>query len=102
MDSDVEARKLVGADLGRPRQELPPLPAGRYYVADLVGMRVEDETGGYLGRLQAIFPSGAHDLYEVKPESGSAFLVPAVKEFIKQVDLEKRRLVIHLIPGIYP
>ncbi len=39
------AEALRGRELFVPRAEAAPLPEGRYYIADLIGMQVVDEAG---------------------------------------------------------
>src|SRR3990170_2087007 len=39
-DDRDQARRLVGAEVGLLREQLPPLGPGEYYWADLIGLRV--------------------------------------------------------------
>ena len=63
-----------------------PLPEGRYYISDLIGMRVQDETGAELGRLSDVMQAGGNDVYEVA--GGRTFRFPALKRVLKGVDVE--------------
>jgi ribosomal 30S subunit maturation factor RimM len=45
---------------------------------------------------------GPQDVYEIKDENGNTCLVPACKEFIKNVDVKNKRMTINLIDGLHP
>jgi 16S rRNA processing protein RimM len=84
------------------RDDIWDNPEDTYFVKDLVGMKVVSEDGKPIGTLSNVLENPAHDLYEISPEDTSkpAFLVPAVKEFILDVDLENRVMTIHLMEGL--
>lgn len=85
-----------------PKSEVHPLPEGSYYVFDLVGLAVVDPDGNALGRLVAVDGgSTAHDLYVVETAPGKRYMVPAVKAFVKAIDLAKGLVVIAPIPGLF-
>ena len=67
---------------------------------DLVGCRVVSEDGTPVGTLRTILSRPAQDLYEIEKEDGSAFLLPAVKEFVRSVDVGNKIITIHLIEGL--
>lgn len=71
------------------------LDEDEYFTADLIGMRVVTEAGEVLGEVEKVLPYPAHDLLVV-----DGIMIPAVKEFVKQVDLKGRRMVVHLIEGM--
>jgi 16S rRNA processing protein RimM len=82
-----------GAELSVPRDELGPLPADSYYVADLVGLEVLDETGAVVGVVRDVHPGPANDALELD----SGLLLPLVEDCVREVDLEGGR--VHLNPG---
>ena len=82
-----------GAELAVRRDDLPDLPAGSYYVSDLVGMRVVDEGGEHVGVVRDVLPGPANDALELD----TGLLLPLVEECVRQVDLRARR--IHLNRG---
>lgn len=95
------AEGLAGGELWAEAATSPPLEPDTYYHHQLLGLAVTDEAGEPLGRLVAIRP-GAHDNYEVEAPDGRRFLVPAVAEFVREVDLAAGRMVIRPIPGLLP
>ena len=71
-----------------------------FYADDLIGMEVFDESGNLLGELSDILNKPTQDLYEVSCGDGKSFVIPAVKEFILDVDTEENKMVVHLIDGL--
>ncbi|MCO6442127.1 MAG: ribosome maturation factor RimM [Nitrococcus mobilis] len=60
-----QARARVGCDIAIPRASLPPLPAGEYYWADLIGLRVQTLEGVDLGRVSRLLETGGNDVLVV-------------------------------------
>lgn len=70
------------------REDLP-LPDGSFFIADLLGLPVYDiDTGSVYGTLDDVSDNAASQLYHVKTAAGMVYL-PAVPEFIIDIDLEK-------------
>jgi len=92
-DRDVAAG-FTNLELMVPRVVLPPLGQGEYYVVDLVGCAAFDEDGRPRGTVVSVYWNGHQDILEIKDEGGAELLIPAVPDFLRQVDLEARRLVI--------
>ena len=63
------------------------LPRGAYFLQDIIGATVIDESGAEVGKLTDIMETPASKIYVVKGES--EHLIPAVDEFIISVDTEK-------------
>lgn len=75
------------------------LEEDRYYVEDLIGMKIVDEKHGEIGELIDVMQNPAHDLYVVKtPEK--EILIPVVEAFVGDVDVEKRQIHVTLIDGM--
>ncbi|WP_019227124.1 ribosome maturation factor RimM [Sedimentibacter sp. B4] len=79
--------------------QLRELPEGSYYLFDLEGMEVYSDLGEYIGKISEIYQTGANDVYEVKDKNKS-YLIPAVKEVIKEVSVKEKKMVIHVIEGL--
>ncbi|MFZ5814846.1 MAG: ribosome maturation factor RimM [Bacillota bacterium] len=96
-----QAESLRGQYLLVPRSEVHPLPEGHYYDFDLIGIEVVDPGGARLGRLVEVdHNSPVHDLYVVETAPGKRYMVPAVRQFVKEIDLAGGRMVIQPIPGL--
>ena len=75
------------------------LPEGSLFIADLLGLPVYDgET--MLGTLAEVMPTPANDVYVVKSEDGQEHLIPAVPEFILDIDADEKTIRVHLIEGM--
>jgi 16S rRNA processing protein RimM len=82
-----------GAELAIRRNDLPELPADTYYVADLMGMSVLDETGRQVGVVCDVLPGPANDVLELD----TGLLLPLVEACVRDVDLHARRVLLN--PG---
>lgn len=79
-----------------------PLPEGRYFIQDVIGLEVLDEdTGRHYGKLTDVIKTGANDVYQVTDESGKNYLLPVIEQVILRTDLETGRLFIRPIRGIF-
>ena len=95
-----EAEKFRNSYLLINRENEKPLEKGTYYIVDMVGLEVYTDEGEKLGILDDIFNSGSSDIYVVKNELGKQILLPAIKEVIKNIDMENRKITVHLIKGL--
>lgn len=78
-----------------------PLGEDEYYNRDLYDLKVVTEEGEELGEITEIFPTGSNDVYVVKKDGkGKEFLLPAIKDCIKNVDLENGVMTVKLLEGL--
>jgi len=99
IDSREDAEALTNAPVWVPRQALPPLGPGEFYVEDIVGCRVETEEGQALGVVEGVFWNGAQDVMTVGAGSGAfdeadSVLIPLVPAFVRTVDPVGGRVVV--------
>mgnify|MGYP001625294426 CR=1 FL=1 len=94
------AEKYKGCYIKIKRENAKKLPEDTYFIADLIGLPVYDESGKLLGKVDDIYNNKSHDIYVVKDELGKQILLPSTKEVIKQVDIDNERIVVHLIDGL--
>ena len=74
------------------------LPKGRHFVADLLGAAVVDEQGTEIGRLTEVLDMPAGQVYVVQGETEHT--IPAVPEFILDIDADGKVIRVHLIEGM--
>jgi len=86
------AEALRGTLLTIPRAALPPLDAGEYYHADLIGLTVTTPDGSPVGTVVDVDNFGAGDVIEVEKPGGKRFMAPMRVEAVPEWDGE--RLVI--------
>lgn len=97
IDSRDSAALWMGREIAIRREQLPSLEEGRYYWADLVGLRVFTLQGSHLGRVKRLLETGANDILAVEGERERLipFLTGAV---VKRVDLSQGVLVVDWDP----
>ncbi|MCU0573299.1 MAG: ribosome maturation factor RimM [Syntrophobacteraceae bacterium] len=93
------ARSIAGLEIFLPESGLPPLEDGEYYYYQLIGLSVEKMDGTPVGAIAGIIETGSHDVYVVRDRERE-FLIPAVDEVIREVDLAGRRVVIDPPEGL--
>lgn len=82
------------------RSDAINLPEDSYFIVDLIGLEVFTEAGKSLGNLVDVFPTGSNDVYVVKNELGKQILLPAIGDVIKEVDIESKKMIVHLLEGM--
>ena len=98
-DDRNTAEQLRGMLVQIPFQEAVPLEEGEYYHFQLIGVQVETESADLLGRVVQVLETGTHDVYVVRGAQGE-ILVPAVDDLVLELDLESKRMVVRLLPGM--
>ena len=88
-----EAEKLKDYLIQIPEEDLVQLEQGHYYVFQLIGLDVYNSQGQHLGQLKEVFQTGANDVYLIKSEAGKEILVPAIKDVIKEVNIEEKKII---------
>ena len=74
------------------------LPKGAFFLQDIIGAAVVDESGNEIGKLADVMETPASNVYVVKGET--EHLIPAVPEFILSTDAENGIITVHLIEGM--
>ena len=100
IDNINDIEKYKGKDLWIPREEAQELGEDEYYIADLQGLNVVLEDGTGFGTLRDVMETGANDVYIIDSNEHGEVLLPAIKECILDVDLEKNIMTVHLMKGL--
>ncbi len=98
LSTPEDVKKLKGKELLIKEEQSPPLPEGVYYHYQIMGLEVFTEQGELIGRVTNIIETGSNDVYVVTGER--EVLIPAIDEVVKEIDLENKRMIIHLIEGL--
>ncbi|MGA1839857.1 MAG: ribosome maturation factor RimM [bacterium] len=93
------AEEWIGAEVKIDSKDLWPLKEGEYYRFQIEGLDVITEEGESLGKVADILSTGSNDVYVVK-KGEKEYLLPAIKEVIKVIDLERKVLIVHLLEGL--
>lgn len=96
--NDIE--KYKGKSLLIERKDAVKLEKDEYFIADLLGVRVENEDGSFGGVLKDVLTTGANDVYVVEADDGKEVLIPAIRDCILSVDLAAGQMKVHLLEGL--
>lgn len=100
VDGRDEAEGLRKMQVFALEEDLPPLAEDEWYIHDLVGLDVFDEEGRQLGTLRDVMSMPAHDVFIIARSGQPDAMVPAVEEFLDEVDLAAGRIVVRPIEGL--
>ena len=87
-------------DLLITRDQAIPLEEDEIFITDLIGLNVVTDEGETLGTLTDVMETGANDVYCVKTPEGKELLLPAIRDCILDVDLDKEEMLVHVLPGL--
>ena len=89
-----------GKNLYVTRENAVKLQKDEYFIADMIGMRVFSTEGEELGTLTDVLQTGANDVYVVEQEGAQQLLLPAIKDCIRDIDMEQMVMTVYLMPGL--
>lgn len=95
IDTIAAAEAMRGTRIYIPRAWAVELDEGQYYHHQLLGLQVVTTAGEELGPITEIWPTGANDVYET-----TLALIPAIKEFIREINIAEGRMVVQAMPGL--
>ena len=94
--STNEAELLRDKHIYIKAEDLPELEEDEFYVADLVGIPVYDLEGKQIGTFKDSLSTGSNDVYVIAVPGAKDILVPALKEYFKEINLAEKRIVVQL------
>ncbi len=101
-DSLNDVERLKNKDLLVTREEAVPLEPGEYFICDLIGLSVYEDIAPdvKIGVIDDVLETAANNVYVIKTEDKKEILVPAIDDCKRVIDLENKRMTIHLLPGL--
>ena len=101
-DKIEDVEKYKGNDIYINEDQKRELPEGTYHVSDLIGCDIFDiESNQVIGSLVDILQNTAQGIYVIKHQvENKKFMVPCVKEFVKEIDIDSNQIKIKLIEGM--
>lgn len=105
IESINDALTLKGMQIKVSHNEAYPLPEGRHYIFDLIGLNVVTTEGLHLGKItDVLLSSGANDVYVVRPRPGitklNEILIPVIDRVVLDIDMAKEQVLISLLDGL--
>jgi 16S rRNA processing protein RimM len=95
-----QAEALSKAVLFVPEAMSPELPEGSWWDHQLVGCRVETDTGRALGELKDVIHTAANDVWSVVDAARTETLIPVLNDVLVDVDVDARRIVVREVEGL--
>ncbi len=99
IDNMTEAENLRNTVIEANRSN-KKLPENTYYIADLIDLDVYTDENNFLGKVKDIYNTGANDIYSIETPEGKEILLPAIKDVIKQIDIENKKIIVHILKGL--
>lgn len=100
IDNINDIEKYKGKSLYVTREHAVKLKKDEYFIADLIGMRAVTEEAEELGTIKDVLQTSANDVYIIKKDGEDELLVPAIKDCVKNVDIEGGVMTLHLLEGL--
>ena len=99
-DSINDIEKYRGLSLFVTRENAVKLEKDEYFIADLIGLSVENEDGERIGELTDVMETGANDVYVIRRGDGGELLLPAIRQCILETDVVKGYMKVHVLEGL--
>lgn len=100
IDDINQAEKYRNCYLKIDRKDAVELPEDTYFIVDLLDMQVYTDENLPLGKIIDVYPTGSNDIYVVKNDEGKQILLPAIGQVVKEVDIQNKKMIVHLIDGL--
>ncbi|MCX8010165.1 MAG: ribosome maturation factor RimM [Ignavibacteria bacterium] len=100
IDSLEQAEQLLKKNIFIEEKDLKQLDENTYYIHDIVGLQVIDEKDHFLGQIVQVFKLKSNDVYEVVTSDKKRFLIPAVLDFIDEINIKEGFLRLKNSEGI--
>ncbi len=105
-DTREDAARLTGALLKIPADQRIVLPEGSYYFEQIIGLNAISVDGEKLGVVRDIIKTGGNDIYVVNRENSEGeaispeILVPALRNVVKEINLQEGYMLLDLPLGL--
>lgn len=101
VDDRNAAEALKESDIMITEADLRELPEDTFYVRDLIGCSVFNaENGAEIGTIKDVMQNSAQDIYVIKTAAGKEAMIPAVGDFVDEVNIAEKYVKVKLIPGL--
>lgn len=100
IDSIEEAEKYRNLYIKINKEDVGEVPDGSYLIADMLKCDVYTDKNELLGKMIDVFSTGSNDVYVVKTEEGKEVLLPAIKDVVKEINIQEKKIIIKLMDGL--
>lgn len=95
------AEELKGALLELELSKMRKLEDNEFYIFDLIGLVVKDQQGNIFGKVVDVMDLPANDVYVVRDENENEYLIPAIQNIVKKIDLVQKEMLIDPMDGLF-
>ncbi len=95
-----EVQALQDWTIEIPEDEARPLQSDEYFLHDLIGLHLMDNTGVDRGEIVDVYEGGGGVLLHVRRADGKSFEVPFAASICTNIDLPGRTMIVDLPEGI--
>ncbi len=89
-----------GYDVCIKEEDVLPTEENEFYIFDIINLHVKDVSGNSIGIVEDVYTGGHQDILFIRKDNGKLFLLPMVKEFIREINKEKGYIIVSLIEGL--
>jgi len=82
------------------RENAVKLSKDEYFIADLIDVEVYNEADEKVGVIKDVYQTGANDVYVIELNDKKELLLPAIKDCILSVDLDNKKMKVHILEGL--
>ena len=100
IDDINEAEKYRNLYIKINRKDIKELPENSYLIVDMLKCEVYTEENELLGKMIDVLQTGSNDVYVVKNKNGKEILLPAIKDVVKKVDIQNKKIIVKLMEGL--
>jgi 16S rRNA processing protein RimM len=93
------ASKYRGATISADKSLLPALQNEEYFYEQIIGLAVYATDGISIGKVTDIFETGSNDVYVVTG-ANREYLIPAIRDVIREINLEEEKIIIQRVEGL--
>lgn len=99
MNSDIDVNRIKNMSLYLSKELLPQLDDDEFYLHDVVGCILHDETKGEIGEILEINTQTAQTILFVDFK-GDEIVIPFVEDFIVEINTKNNKVILNLPPGL--
>ena len=100
IDDIDSGKRLKDHYLEIDKKEAIKLPKDSFFIFELIDMKVFDEQHDFLGIITDVIETGSNDCYNIKPQEGKEYLIPALKSVVLNVDVANNEMIVRIPDGL--
>ena len=100
IDNIDEAEKYRNLYIKINKKDIGDIPEDSYLIVDMLKCNVYTDEDKLLGKMVDVLTTGSNDVYVVKTESGKEILLPAIKEVVKDINIQNKKIIVKLMDGL--